>query len=325
MRAAVLEDVGKLVYREDYPKPVIGADDALIRVRYCGICGSDITNYRQGLYKLPLVPGHELAGEVEALGENVEGFSIGDRVLGINVKLDVTREMRGLGVFQDGGFAEYVRVPRDFLFHAPEGLSFQHSAMVESYALGMRAMKVSHIEDDQNIVILGGGNVGLTLMGGLIVKKQPHYIVLIEPQEFLRAKGKEVGASETFGLSKTKIRKYFKENGAPGYIYDCAGTDKSFKLAMDLIKPGGNIILEGLYRGTVPIPLMMMNSKEICIKGVMGHDREDILGAIELFDRKQVDPSPIISEVVPLKDIQKTFERYLEPGERQFVKILVEI
>ncbi|MHA1277896.1 MAG: zinc-dependent alcohol dehydrogenase [Candidatus Helarchaeota archaeon] len=325
MKAVVLEDVGKLVYKENYPKPILGADDALVRVQYCGICGSDITNFKQGLYKIPLVPGHELAGVVEEVGENVDGFSVEDKVVGINVKLDVTREMRGLGIFQDGGFAEFVKVPKDFLFHAPVDTSFQHSVMVESYALGMRAIKLSGIEEDQRVIIIGGGNVGLTLMSGLLVIKKPKYIGLIEPYDYLRGKAKEMGATETFDLSKAKIRKFLREQGAPMYIFDCAGTEKSFKLAMDLINPGGTIILEGLYRGTVSFPLMMINSKEICIKGVMGHDKQDILAAIELVAQKQVDPSKIISEIVPLQELEKTFHRYLEVGDRNFVKILVKI
>ncbi len=325
MRAAVLEDVKKLVYREDYPIPTIGANDALVRVHYCGICGSDVTNYNQGLYKLPIIMGHEFAGEIEELGENIEGFNRGDKVLGINVKLDVTREMRGLGIFQNGGYAEYVKVPKEFLFHAPASSSLKNSAMVESYALGMRAIKLSHITTDQKVVIIGGGNVGLTLLSCLLIKQNPKYIIVIEPHKFLREKAKEFGASAIFDLTLPKIKRYIAENGAPSFVFDCAGTPKSFKLATDLIMPGGTIILEGLYRGTVPFPLMMMNSKELCIKGVMGHDRADILEAIALFDQKLVDPSKIISDIVPLNDIQKAIERFRAPGERNFIKLLIQI
>lgn len=326
MRAAVLEEVGKIIYTEEYPKPIAGPDDALVKVHYCGICGSDVTNFTQGLFQMPLIMGHEFAGEVVELGKNLKDYKIGDKVLGINVQLNITQKgFKGLGIFQNGGFAEYVKVPSEFLFHAPASTSLKNSIMVESYALAIRAIKVSRIDANQKIMIVGGGNVGLAVLNTLLIKKNPKYVVVVEPFEFLRERAKEMGATETFSPNKVKIRKFFKKRGAPFHIIDCAGTDKSFYLAVDFIKRGGTITLEGLYRGTVSLPLLMMNTKELCIKGVMGHDREDILEAIDLFAKKLVDPGAMISDIVPLKDIQKAFEKYLAPGERKFIKTLVKI
>ncbi|MDD1777780.1 MAG: alcohol dehydrogenase catalytic domain-containing protein, partial [Candidatus Helarchaeota archaeon] len=153
MRAAVFEDIRKIVYRLDYPKPVVGPNDALVRVRYCGICGSDVTNYKGKLYQTPIVMGHEFVGEVVELGEILTDFKMGEMVLGINVKLDVLEgDLKGLGIFMDGGFAEYVKVPKEFLFHAPS-IPLQECPLIESFAIAFRAIKLAKIDDHQNIVI----------------------------------------------------------------------------------------------------------------------------------------------------------------------------
>jgi len=324
LRAAVFEDIRKIDYRLDYPKPVVGPNNALVKVRYCGICGSDVTNYRVKLYQTPIVMGHEFVGEVVELGENLRDFKIGDRVLGINVKLEILEgELKGLGIFIDGGFAEYVKVPGEFLFHAPESTALQECPLIESFAIAFRAIKLAKIEDHQNIVIIGGGSLGLITLSVLLSEKKPNYIIVIEPHEFLCEKAKELGATEVFSSSGRKIKKFFKENGNPTYIFECAGSENAFKIALDLITRGGTIVLGGLYRGTISFPLMLINSKEICLRGTLGHDRADILEAIAFFRQKKIDPRKLISEIIPLQEIQNAFEKFLAPGERRFIKIIV--
>ncbi len=326
MRAAVFEDIKKIVFREDYPKPSPEPSDAIVKVYYCGICGSDVTNFKQKLYQVPLIMGHEFVGEIVELGENITDFKVGDTVLGINVQLELTKdELSGLGIFIDGGFAEYVRVPKNFLFKAPDSIPLQDCALIESFAFALRALKLSRVKSNQNIVIIGAGTVGLTTLTVLLRERDPNYLIVVEPHEFLREKAKEFGATEAFPPMRRKLRNFFNEKGPPSHIFECAGSEKAFKFALDLIKRGGTITVEGIYRGTVSFPLMVLNSKEICLQGVISHDKDDIHEAIELVAQKRVNPNKLISEIVPLKEIQKAFEKFLKPGERKFIKILVKL
>ena len=105
MKAAVFVDVRKIEYHEDYPIPILGNDDVLVKVHYCGICGSDITNFKFKMYQVPLIMGHEFTGEVSEIGGNIQDFKVGDQVCGINVSLDISQgNLDGLGIFQNGGF-----------------------------------------------------------------------------------------------------------------------------------------------------------------------------------------------------------------------------
>ncbi|NVM34772.1 MAG: alcohol dehydrogenase catalytic domain-containing protein [Candidatus Lokiarchaeota archaeon] len=297
----------------------------MVKVHYCGICGSDITNFKHKMYNFPLVMGHEITGIVEELGEDITDVKVGDKVICVNVSLDVSQgQLKGMGMFQDGGFAEYVKVPKISIFPIPENISIKDAVMVETFALMMRAFKLSRIEKNENILIIGGGNVGLTALKALLLEKNPNYIVIVEPNEFLRKKAIEMGATDAVGTSRAKVKKVIKKLGAPSFIFDCVGNEETISNAINFIKKGGTILLEGIHKGSITFPLFMLNSKEVTLKGCLGHDREDILAAIDLFAKNKVDSNEFISEMIHLEDMQKTFERYIDPNERNFVKIIVQ-
>lgn len=322
----MFEDIQKIVYKENYPKPVIGPDHAIVKVHYCGICGSDITNFKYKLYQTPLIIGHEIAGEVVEIGENITNAKIGDKVLCFNISLDVSGgQLSAMGLFQDGGFAEYVKVPNISLFQIPENISIRDAVMIETFALAMRAFKLSRIGNNEKILVIGAGSVGMTILKALLAVKSPNYVVIAEPFEFLREKAKEIGATDAVPSTRVKIKKSLKKLGDPTFIFDCVGNEETLSNAINLIKKGGTILLEGIHKGNISFPIFMINSKEVTLKGCLGHDRDDILAAIDLFSKGKIDANTFISDVVPLKDIQNTFEKFLIPSERKFVKIIVKI
>jgi len=326
VKAAVIEDIQKIVYKKDYPKPIPGPEEALVKVHYCGICGSDISHFKYKIYQIPIIMGHEIVGKIVELGENVSEVKIGDKVICINVSFNVGEgELKGLGMFQDGGFAEFIKVPRTSIFQIPENVPIKDAVMVESFALAIRAFKLSRIESNQNIIIFGGGNVGLTFLKALLINKNPNYVIVVEPHEFLRNKALELGATNAVPPGRPKIKKILRELGPPAFIFDCVGNEKTISDGLFLIKKGGTILIEGMYKGSISLRIFMVNNKEVTLKGCLGHDREDILAAIDLFAKNKVDVNEFISEVIHLEDMQKTFERFLDPTGRNFVKILVEI
>ena len=276
------------------------------------------------MYQVPLIMGHEISGEVVEIGQNVLDVKKGDKVIAMNVSQYVMGQLKGLGIFEDGGFAEYVKVRRTSLFYPPKSISTKEAVMIESFANITRAIRISKIENDQKIMIIGGGNIGLAFLVALLSEKSPEYVIIVEPHEFLREKAKEFGALNAFPPSKGKIRKFVKKYGNPSYVFDCVGSEETLKMAIELIQRGGTVLLEGIQKG-VSLPTFQIINKEICLKGCLGHDRNDIIKAIDLFAKNKIDANKFISKVIPLKDIQKTFESFLKPGERDFIKILIEM
>ena len=298
-----------------------------MKVHYCGICGSDLSNFKYKMYQVPLVMGHEFSGEIVEVGDEIKNFKVGDKVCGINVAIDVSAggKLDGLGIFRDGGFAEYTAVPEKYLFKIPDNATLKEAAMIESFANATRGEKLSNIGENEKIMIIGGGNIGLCFMTYLLAEKNPDYMVVIDPLEFAREKAKELGATDAYPPSKVKIKKFLKKHGNPSFIFDCAGNENSINMAIDLIQKGGFILLVGVFKGSVSFPMFLLNSKEACVRGVLGHDREDILKSVEFIGKKKIDVTKLISETIPLDDIQKSFERFLNPEERKFIKIMVKL
>ncbi|MHA2049885.1 MAG: zinc-dependent alcohol dehydrogenase [Promethearchaeota archaeon] len=298
----------------------------LVRVHYCGICGSDVTNFKLKMYQVPLVMGHEIAGEVAETGDQVSEFKVGERVVCFTVSLDISKgELNGLGTFQNGGFAEYVKVPKDWVFKIPSNIPLKEAVMLETFSLAKRAFKLSGLKNNENIVIFGGGSVGLTTLKALLIEKNPNYVVVVEPNEFLRSKALEIGARVTVPPRRAKIKKVIKELGTPTFIFDTVGIKETLSDAIFLIKKGGTIVLEGIHKESITFPFFNIVSKEVTLKGSFGHDSEDILAAINLFAQNKVDAKKFISNTVSLNDIQETFERFLDSNKRNFIKIVVEI
>ncbi|MFX1521965.1 MAG: zinc-binding dehydrogenase [Promethearchaeota archaeon] len=326
IKAAVFEDIEKIVYKEDYPKPIPGPDEVLVKVNYCGICGSDITNFKYKMYQVPLIMGHEISGEVEEIGDKVTGANIGDKVGCFVVSLNVgSGELRGLGTFQNGGFAEFVKVPKEWVFKIPPNISTKEAVIIETFALAQRALKLSEVRCNENIVIFGGGAVGLTLLKTLLIEKNPDSVIVVEPHEFLRKKALELGASDAVPPRRVKIKKALKSFGTPTFIFDTVGIKETISDAIFLIKKGGTILLEGIHKESIKFSFFDVISKEVTLKGSIGHDREDILSAINLFSDGKVNANDFISEVVSLRNIQVAFERFLDSNSRNFLKILVKV
>lgn len=326
MKAAVFKEKKCIEYREDYPRPELGPRDALVKTAYCGICGSDIHNFKNQMYQTPLIMGHELSGKIVELGGEIQGFSPGDKVVGINVKLDISQgNLGGLGIFQDGGFAEFVKIPEEYLFHVPENVTLKEAVMIESFANITRAMKLSQVGKNERIMIIGAGNIGMCFLQALLAEKDPEYIIVVEPHEFLRKKALEFGASDALKSSKSKVKRYTKKNGAPTYIFDCVGNQQTISLGISVIERGGTILIEGIHKGRIELPAFMINSKEVGIKGCLGHDKEDIFASIDLVKSGRVYPEKLITDTVKLPELQKACEEHLQPGERKYIKRIVEL
>jgi len=182
MKALIYTEPYKLEY-SNFPEPAVGNDDVLIRVKACGICGSDVQGYtgKTGRRIPPLIMGHEAAGVVEKTGKNVRNFTGGDRVCFDSTvycnKCEPCRkgfynhceQRQVLGVStkdyrRHGAFAEYVAVPWWIVSKIPDHLSFVHAALLEPVSIAMHSVnRASHSAND-TVVIIGAGTIGLLIM-----------------------------------------------------------------------------------------------------------------------------------------------------------------
>ncbi|MBW2370252.1 MAG: alcohol dehydrogenase catalytic domain-containing protein, partial [Deltaproteobacteria bacterium] len=263
MKVAVLSEVGKLTI-EERPVPDIGPEEVLIKVEYCGICGSDIHAYKSGLlFPIGTVMGHEFTGVVEQVGKKVKSHYIGDPVIILpqaacrecdcctrgleNLCHHVLDRDVGESPERDGAYAEYVRIPwpDEMLYKLPVGVSFEEGALVEPLAIGFHAVRQSRFKPGDNVVVLGAGPIGLSAVQFLKIGGAGKIIAVEVSAE--RGKAAErLGADVVLdpGEEKNKLADKVTElTGGLGadVVFECAGVQAAFSGALDLVKHGGQI------------------------------------------------------------------------------------
>lgn len=261
MKAWVLQDIGKIIYK-DVPDPNPGEEETLVRVKAAGICGSDVPRiYRDGAHKMPLIPGHEFAGEVVALGKRTDKKWLHKRV-GVYPLIpchsctacqkgrhEMCRQYSYLGSRRDGGFAEYAVVPQRNLIELSDAISFEQAAMLEPLSVAVHAMRRVSIAQGETVTVCGLGTIGM-LLAMLLMERGMGNVLLIGNKEYQRNKALEMGLPEEnfCDCRKENVPEWMKRrtdgNGADVF-FECVGRNQTVSWAADLTAAGGKICLVG--------------------------------------------------------------------------------
>lgn len=269
MRALRLESVGNLFVRE-VDKPVPGPDDLLVRVEACGICGTDRHLFLGEFPSRPPVTiGHEFAGIVEAVGADVTGFAIGDRITGDpNIscgrcpqctagRVNLCRKLEAIGIHSDGGMADYVLVPQKQAFLLPSDLHPLHGVFCEPLACCIHGVDMGAIRTGDSVVVLGGGVIGL-LTVQLAKLAGATTVIVSTRQEAKRRLAEEIGATATVDpTAGDVIDAIIGPNGlipdGADVVIECAGVRETMAQSMRLAKPGGTVVILGVMAQGVKI------------------------------------------------------------------------
>lgn len=270
MKAYRLHGIGKLRL-EEVPRPLLKVGEVMVRVRAAGICGSDIPRiYQTGTYHFPTIPGHEFAGVVEEIGEDVAPewkgkrvgifplipcYSCGPCMAG---RYEMCRNYGYLGSRQDGGFAEYVAVPAKNLIALPEGVSYEEAAMLEPMAVAVHAIRRAAAGRADQIVIWGLGTIGLLVLMFLIDSGYKN-LFAVGNKEFQRRTAVRLGLpEEAYCDSKAEdaAQWIWERTGQRGadVCFECVGRDETVVRAIDLTAPAGKVIMVGNPASDIVIP-----------------------------------------------------------------------
>lgn len=322
--------------KNDLPKPVIEPDEVLIKVKYCGICGSDVGSYSAlGMCLPQIILGHEFSGEITEIGENVKKLKIGDRVTAnpnipcLNCDfcakgLEVMCILSTIGVSRDGALAEYINVRADRVHLLPESIAYEEGAMIEPISNAVQAIKLSEFIVGKNAAVFGAGTIGLMTIQ-VLRAAGASAIYVIEPVESKQKLALDLGADHAFEPKRwSKITKLTKKLG-PDYIFDCVGLPETIMTSMRLVKRGGTIMVIGIH----PQPFEMKGflqliSKNITMKGMFLADQDSFITSIDLLEKKKVNVKPMITKVIKIEDVPEMFETLVNPPHDE-IKVLVEM
>ena len=245
MKAAIIHGP-RDIRLEDVEKPVIKNDEVLVKVKACGICGTDLHAYRTGILPSRIL-GHEFSGDVVEIGSDVKGLKKGDRVLGTGYQID-SNGVAVPGEGLDGAMAEYVVVPNplvgDSFLHIPDNMSYEEAATVEPTSIACYAFEQAHLKHDDIVVILGSGMIGLGLVQACKSYGIPKVIVS-EPAKGRREMAAKVGADVVIDSSKVDaVSAVIEATGGwkANVVFECSGSPVAFTQAPRMLKFLGTIM-----------------------------------------------------------------------------------
>jgi 2-desacetyl-2-hydroxyethyl bacteriochlorophyllide A dehydrogenase len=336
MKAAVFQRIGQ-VEVQDVPRPELAADEVLVRVGYCGICGSDVEALRTGMYEPGLIIGHEFAGTVDQVGPEVTGWQAGDRVVVNDAipcgacafcregRLDGCEDLTMVGVTHDGGLAEHVKTAVKGLHRLPDEVTLRQGALVEPLAVALHGVRRSRLEPGDRVLVMGAGPIGLlTLQCALLAGARSAVVTEIDPTRAELAR--RLGAAVVLDPSRENVGVALSglTNGqGPDVIYICTGAPDPYRDAVSLVRKGGQIFVLGLCVEPVDADFMSVVLSDLCIEGSLA-GRAEFPAAIDFVAQHRVDVESLITHEIPLDEVAEGLGLAGAPGSGA-VKVLVRI
>jgi len=338
MRVAVYYN-NKDVRLEEMPKPDIGKGEMLVKVIASGICGSDVMEWYR-IQRAPLVLGHEIAGDVEEVGEGVDACKPGDRVFvshhvpcgkcqycqsGHDSTCDLLRSTN----YFPGGFAEYIRVPKVNVekgtYPLPKKLTYEDGVFIEPLACVVRGFKLGGFTPGQTVLTIGSGIAGL-LNVKLAKAMKAGKVIATDVSEYRMKAAKRFGADAVIEGTKdipTFVRKA-NGNRLADMVVVCTGSPSALEQAFRCVDRGGTVLLFAppLPGMDIPVPLNDLWKDEVTITSTYAGGPEDITDAIRFLRTGKVTVRDMVTHRFGLAETGKGFE--LVANARESIKVIIE-
>lgn len=346
MKAAVLETYRNFVWKE-VPTPKVKPGEVLVRIKFASICGTDMHIFPGDFHPrtpIPFIPGHEMGGLVEEVGEGVAGFTIGDKVAidpiiwcgecpaCLRKHYPACTKLKLLGVDMDGGFAEKISVPSHMLFKTAPTVPDEHVALVEIYGIGFHANRRAGTKEGDVIAIWGAGRVGQVILQAARTKTNGS-IFMVDPLEN-RLEISSVNYENVITINPKKenpveaIKRHTDGKGvdiafeAVGHAEEIEGVYTPVRSCIQSLRGGGKVCVLGLGDDPSPVVFKELIWKEGQIITSRVSDGE-FAEVIEHLNAGNLKPDALISKIMHGSEIQKAFE-LLQKEKEKYLKVLLD-
>ena len=313
----------------EIPVPTIGEYEVLLRVGGVSICGSDVHQYHNSQswpVRVPVVLGHEFCGIVAQVGSRAKGFREGDRVVSETASTicgkclycrtgdyNLCPERAGFGNGANGAMANYVSVPARCLHHIPDSLTFEHAALTEPCCVSYNAVAVkSALRPGDTVVVIGPGPIGLLCAVMARLAGAGTLIVAGITRDASRLDvARTLGATKTVDVEITNLGEYIRAIGdglGADLVVDAAGASAALKLALEIVRPGGQITKVGWGPQALGFSLDPLVQKAVRLQGSFSHTFQNWEKVVAMLAAGQINLVPIISQVAALDQWQDCFD-----------------
>lgn len=331
VKALVVTDKHKIEL-QDIPKPKIEAGKVLVKVAYCGICGSDLPRYFEGsVHTFPQVLGHEFSGIVEEIGSDVDNITVGEKVSVAPLipcgscdncqkgEPAMCTQYSFIGSREQGAMAEYVVVPEKNCVRVPDSLSLKEAALLEPLTVAIHGVERVRIPAGVDVLVLGAGTIGLLTVLALRAIGVGKITVIDLNEEKLRV-AKRIGADETVNPLNMKLEDYYQKNRLPEVTVETAGSSVTQKQAVEFVAKRGKVVYVGTSTKDVvfdPETFEKILRGELEVTGSWmsysapfpGYEWET---GLRYMATGKIDVKPLITEVFELEDKAIPFDKMVE-------------
>jgi len=338
MKALIIEEPGKVVVIQS-EKPVVATGEVMVRLKYVGFCGSDLSTYmgKNPMVRYPKVPGHEISGVIEEIAEGVpNGFSTGEPVTVVPYtscgQCPSCRRGRAyacqfnqtLGVQRDGAMQEFISVPWQKILKAPK-LNELELAMVEPLTVGFHAIERGRVTDSDIVMVLGCGMIG----AGAIVRAalRGATVIAVDIDDHKLSLASELGAQHTVNSKTSDLHKELVKltgGDGPDVVVEAAGNPITYRAAVDEVAFTGRVICIGYAGSEVSFATKLFVQKEVDIMGSRNATPEDFRAVISYLERGTFPLDKMITEKVKPEHAAGAVKQWSEdPG--KVMKILLDL
>jgi 2-desacetyl-2-hydroxyethyl bacteriochlorophyllide A dehydrogenase len=341
MKAAIYKAL-KTIEFQDRPIPKADPGEVVVKIKYCGICGTDMHIYYEGILPPGIVLGHENVGTVSEVGKGVEGWKVGDRVVAgppgpcgkcyycLHGKpaICIYGFEQTNGLRRDGGMAEYMLVkdPKYMLTRIPDNVPFEDAVLMDCMATAYRGLMQSAFRTGDNVVVSGAASIGLSLIQLLKIGGAGH-ITVLQRSAAKRELALKLGADVAFNpfdegdKLQGKVMALYNGVGAD-VVFECAGTSDSFQTCLGLVKSGGQLLNLGVTEKPTPVVPAFMVMHELDIKSSLAYNYEEVHKCMNFLATGRFNAKALLSDIIPLSDlVTKGFERLSK--DKSLIKVAV--
>lgn len=335
----VMTAPGAIIFRE-IPVPQVEDNQILVKIRMIGVCGSDIHVYHgeHPFTSYPVTQGHEVSGEIVALGSGVTGFTVGQKVTiepqvfcghchpCTHGKYNLCEELKVMGFQTTGTASTYFAVDASKVTPIPQTMSFAEGAMIEPLAVAVHAVRRAGDVTGKKIVVIGAGPIG-NLVAQVAKGMGAEQVMVTDISDYRLNLAKGCGIdfavntrSEEFGAAMVRHLGPDKAD----VIYDCAGNNTTMNQAIRCARKGSTIILVAVFAGMATVDLAVLNDHELDLNTTMMYRHEDYVTAIKMVEAGKIQLRPLMSRVFPFGQYKQAYE-YIDANRETSMKILIDV
>ena len=339
MKQAILTGPETIEFSE-IEVPVAADHEILMKVKNIGICGSDIHAYygKHPFMSFPIRLGHEMAGEVVAVGKDVKGIEVGELITVMpqtfchecepckSGRYNICDTLDVIGCQTPGAACEYFQVDAALVKKVPAGMTAEQAAMVEPAAVGVHAVRRCGSVAGKNVVVMGAGTIG-NVTAQAALAEGAKSVLITDLSEFRLELAKKVGVPHAVNTGKYTMKEAvemaFGDEG-PDIFFECVGIGATLNQAIECSKKGNDIVVVGVYGSTPQVNIAWVQDRELRICGSLMYVDKDFQDTIDYMAAGKIDMESLKSKVFKFDDYAEAY-KYIEKNKDTSLKVLIEM